>query len=180
MASGVHLHPPPCLRQVLFVVYCFMHQASWPVHPPLPPIYCRTAGIAGANSLIQLLQGLRVFRLWTSCLCGHLPNPHVIFRVEIKYSSGHCSDQSRSESLASLSHFILEVWWIKRWKTLWLKHTTTQPITPQNLLVELSGTGHYFSSLPYFPACICILFQTATFPHWQNIWFSVTFLHHYK
>lgn len=110
MASGVHPHPPPCLRQVLFVVHCFMHQASWPVHPPLPPIHCRTAGITGANSLIQLLQGLRVFRLWTSCLCGHLPNPHVIFRVEIKYSSGHCSDQSRSESLASLSHFILELW----------------------------------------------------------------------
>lgn len=59
MTSGVHPHLPPCLRQVLFVVYCCMHQASWPVSslPCLPP-HCRSAGITGANSLTQLLQGL--------------------------------------------------------------------------------------------------------------------------
>lgn len=110
----------------------------------LPCLPCAVGllGLQEQTPSSSFLQWLQVFRLWTSCLCGHLSSPHFIFRVEIKHSSGHCSDQSRSESLASLSHFILELWWIRRWKTLWLKHTTAQPIMPQNLLVELSGMGH--------------------------------------
>lgn len=80
MASGVHPHPPSCLRQVLFVVYCFMHQSSWPVHPPLPPMRCRTAGITGANPLIQLftmitgIQTLDLMLMWPS------PQPSLYFQ----------------------------------------------------------------------------------------------------
>lgn len=71
MTTGVHPHLPLCLRQVLFVVDCCQHQASWPVSflPCLPP-HCRGAGITGANSLTQLLQRLWVFKVWSSCWYG--------------------------------------------------------------------------------------------------------------